>query len=282
MAADSASITIDTVTAPVGDPTSFAFGTTGGLSLASFSMTDASAPQVFTDLVPGQPYVITETVPANWTLVTSGTGCVQTTNGVTVTPTPGQAVTCTFTNSKQATIRLDKVTLPAGDPTAFTFTTTGGLATPPSFTLTDAAAPREFVVTPNQTYTIAEAAAPGWTLLQVSGCGVFNAATRTVTITPSAGQIVTCSFVNSSLLFNTITIDKATQPGGDPRVFDLTFDSPIPLVPDVPFQLSDTSTPRTFGGLLELLPVRDPRDRPARATGSRSPEPAATRSWRTA
>jgi len=38
-------------------------------------------------------------VPAGWTLATSGTGCVATTNGVVVTPTAGAAVTCTFTNS---------------------------------------------------------------------------------------------------------------------------------------------------------------------------------------
>jgi signal peptidase complex subunit 1 len=79
-----ASITIDKVTSPAGDPTSFSFTSTG-LSPSSFELTHAATPRQFVNVTPGQSYTITESVPTGWTLVTSGTGCTATTNGVTVT-----------------------------------------------------------------------------------------------------------------------------------------------------------------------------------------------------
>ena len=248
-----ASISIDKVTAPVGDTTSFLFTTGGGLSPATFSLTDGSAPQVFNDVVPGQTYTVSETVPTNWTLLATGNGCEQKGNVVTVTPQAGQAVSCTFTNTKNATIRLDKTTLPAGSTEVFNFTTTGGL-NPSTFTMTDATPVREFVVAPNGTYTITESALPsGWHLLPVSGCGTFDATTRTVTIVPSAGQILNCSFVNSARILDSITIDKVTVPGGDPTNFAMVFQPPLFGQP-ISFQLADATPPRTFTGVLEALP----------------------------
>jgi nucleoid-associated protein YejK len=234
-----ATISVDKVTLPAGDPTSFSFSATGGLTPGSFSLTDASAPQQFTDVTPGQAYTVTESVPSGWSLVTSGTGCVATTNGVTITPTPGQSVSCVFTDTKLATISIDKVTLPAGDPSSFAFSAGGGLS-PSSFSLTDASAPQQFSdVTPGQAYTVAESVPSGWSLV-TSGTGCV-ATTNGVTVTPSPGQSVACVFTDTKLA--TISIDKVTLPSGDPTSFAFTAGGS--LSPSS-FSLTDASAPQQF------------------------------------
>ena len=215
-----ASISIDKVTLPAGDATSFPFTTTGGLLPASFSLTDGAAPQVFANVTPGVPYTFSEAVPTGWSLVASGDGCVVAGNVVTVTPTPGQAVSCVFTNTKFATILIDKETVPGGDPTSFSFVATGGLS-PGTFELTDEAGPQGFLnVAPNQTYTILEdvPTSSSWSL-ETSGTGCIATA-RGVIVTPSPGQVVSCVFTNHEL--STIVIEKVTDPPGDPTSFSFT------------------------------------------------------------
>src|SRR2546430_3404196 len=63
-------------------------------------------------------------------------------------------VTCTFTDTKRGQIVVDKVTSPSGDPTSFSFNTTGtGYG---SFTLTDAATPNGQTLSPGA-YSVSEA-----------------------------------------------------------------------------------------------------------------------------
>jgi hypothetical protein len=208
--AATATITIDKVTLPSGDPTSFTFTATGGLTPATFSLTDAAPPRVFSEVTPDQTYTITESVPVGWQLATSGAGCTATTNGVTVTPTPGQVVNCVFTDSRLASISVDKVTVPSGDPTSFSFTASGGLS-PASFSLTDAAPPQVLdLVPPGQSYTILESLPAGWSLA-TSGGGCAPT-TGGVIVTPDPGQEVHCVFTDTKLA--TITINK-TAVGGD-------------------------------------------------------------------
>src|SRR5437879_3528732 len=151
-------IVVDKVTSPSGDPTSFSFSTTG-TGYASFSLTDAATPNGQT-LSPGA-YSVSEAVPAGWVL--TGLSCVSSLGTSTFTTTappvagPGTAtasitlaandtVTCTFTDTKRGQIVVDKVTSPSGDPTSFSFSTTGtGYA---SFSLTDAAAPNGQTLSP--------------------------------------------------------------------------------------------------------------------------------------
>src|SRR2546425_11817811 len=63
-----------------------------------------------------------------------------------ITLAANDTVTCTFTDTKRGQIVVDKVTSPSGDPTSFTFNTTGtGYG---DFTLTDAAAPNAQTLSP--------------------------------------------------------------------------------------------------------------------------------------
>jgi hypothetical protein len=227
-----ASISIDKVTDPSGDPTSFAFGTTGGLTPATFNLTDTSPPQVFTNVTPGQPYTITEAVPPGWSLVTSGTGCTATTNGVTVVPTDGEAVSCVFTDTKVAMITIDKTAV-GGDGT-FSFTAPG--LSPIDVTTSGGTGSGQFVNVPPGTYDIDEAIPAGWIASTFNGdCGLDGS------VTVAAGQSVTCGVTDTKLA--TIDISKVTNPPGDPTLFDFTLNGVVP------FQLADGQS-QSFDGLV--------------------------------
>src|SRR5438132_345834 len=78
-----------------------------------------------------------------------------------ITLAAGDTVTCTFTDTKRGQIVVDKVTSPSGDPTSFSFSTTGtGYA---SFSLTDAATPNGQTLSPGA-YSVSEAVPAGWDL----------------------------------------------------------------------------------------------------------------------
>src|SRR5438309_1492344 len=172
-------IVVDKVTSPAGDPTSFSFSTTGA-GYTGFSLTDAATPNGQT-LSPGA-YSVSEAIPAGWDL--TGLSCVSSLGTSTFTTTappvagPGTAtasitlaandtVTCTFTDTKRGQIVVDKVTSPSGDPTSFSFSTTGtGYA---GFSLTDAATPNGQTLTPGA-YSVSEAIPAGWDLTGL-GCG---------------------------------------------------------------------------------------------------------------
>jgi hypothetical protein len=87
----------------------FSFTTTG-LGGATFSLDDdsdnaLSNQQVFNNLTPGQQYSVTEQPTSGWQL--TGLSCNNVTQQgatATVTPTPGQSITCTFTNTKLRSI----------------------------------------------------------------------------------------------------------------------------------------------------------------------------------
>jgi hypothetical protein len=132
---------------------------------------------------------------------------------------PGENVTCTFTNSKQPTIIVRKVTTgTAGGP--FTFTTTGGNGLDATFAITTATAgvpvPRSFVIAATgigQDYTVTESPPlPAGFVFTDVGCEVTVAgaggttagsvsATRTGTIDDlAAGATVVCTFTNSGVL----------------------------------------------------------------------------------
>ena len=96
----------------------------------------AGGPFALPNLAPGT-YTITESVPADWQL--SGIVCTDPTNNsttsgstATVNIAPGEVVACTFTNTRQASVTVEKQTL-GGDGTfaftgsqSFSITTTTG------------------------------------------------------------------------------------------------------------------------------------------------------------
>src|SRR5439155_545195 len=121
-----------------------------------------------------------------------------------ITLAAGDTVTCTFTDTKRGQIVVDKVTSPSGDPTSFSFSTTGtGYA---GFSLTDAAAPNGQTLSPGA-YSVSEAIPAGWDLTGLSCVSSLGTSTfrptaapvaRARTVTPSltldATDTVTCIF----------------------------------------------------------------------------------------
>src|SRR5438093_11310049 len=84
----------------------------------------------------------------------------------------------------QGHIIVDKVTSPSGDPTSFSFSTTGtGYA---SFSLTDAATPNGQTLNPGA-YSVSEAVPAGWDLTGLSCVSSLGTSTFKTTAPPVAG-----------------------------------------------------------------------------------------------
>lgn len=97
--------------------------TVGGNGTFDFTMTGAGLPttaqlvttantatQTFSDLDQDNTYSIAETVPEGWDLTSSS--CTGTGNTpASITPNPGETVTCTFTNTKKPKLTVTKVVI---------------------------------------------------------------------------------------------------------------------------------------------------------------------------
>jgi hypothetical protein len=216
------SIIVDKVTDPSGDPTSFSFSTTGA-GYAGFSLADADAPNE-QQVAPGT-YTVSEFVPAGWDLadltIVDPTGDSSAAGDVaTLVVGPGETILVTFTDTKRGQIIVDKVTDPSGDPTSFSFSTTG--AGYSSFSLTDAAAPNDQQLVPG-IYSITELVPTGWDLSSLSMVDPSNdssAAGDTATLTLGAGETILVTFTDTKR--GRIIVDKVTDPSGDPTSFSFS------------------------------------------------------------
>ncbi len=175
-------------TLPDGDPESFGF-TTNATGAGTFSLGDDGTES--RAVAPGT-YTATEAAKADWAL--SGLTCDDanstgdTTAGTaTFRIAAGETVTCTFTNTKNGRLIVEKQTLPNGDPASFGFTTTAtGAGT---FSLTDGATESRSVVP--GTYTATETAKADWNLTGLT-CNDSNstgdATAGTATFRIAAGE----------------------------------------------------------------------------------------------
>src|SRR5205807_1960080 len=118
-------IIVKKVTNPNPDPSnsSFSFAAGGGLSPTSFSLKNGQQ-KTYSNLPPGNGYGVGATVPAGWDLTSATCDDQSPVNNVDVSP--GETVTCTFTNTERGKILVDKVTNPSADPQLFGFSLTGG------------------------------------------------------------------------------------------------------------------------------------------------------------
>ncbi len=176
--------------------------------------TDGTGSATFVDVTPGS-YSVSEVDPAPAYLA-EGLSCVDddadgTTSSIdglvgSIELDPGEIVTCTFANTESATVVVDKVTDPAGDPTAFDFQfgPLDGDAT--DFALSDTDAPEVFGGLAPGDYLLDELVPDGWLLTDVT-CSTeqFTDGTQT-TITVAAGDVVTCTYTNSGR--GDLVIDK--------------------------------------------------------------------------
>jgi hypothetical protein len=239
-------ILVDKVTQPSGDPQSFNFTLKGGPSNLnqSFSLTDAATPHDSGGLLAGSGYNVAETVPDGWDL-TSAT-CDDNSPITNIDVSVGETVKCTFTNTKQGKIRIDKVTDPPGDETSFPFTLKGGpSALDKSFSLKDADDPNETAVKPGSNYVAAENTPSGWDLTNTT-CNDSNSTVGNIDVAP--GETVTCTFTNTQQR-GKILVDKVTKPGNDPQKFSFNL-SGGPSNLDQSFQLADQDPKHDSGAVL--------------------------------
>ena len=197
------------------DPQDFHYNTTGGL--AAFDLDDdanatLSNTKLYNDVIPGS-YSVSEVAVEGWDLTdlscnSSGAGTSTSLNGATASLTLGPAgsIVCTYENTKRGHIIVDKITLPGGDPTSFSFGTTG--AGYSGFSLTDAAAPNNQEVLPGS-YTVSETVPSGWDLTSAT-CD-NGEAPNSVDVGP--GETITCVFTNTKR--GTIIVEKQTNPSTD-------------------------------------------------------------------
>ncbi len=185
-------IVVDKVTNPSGNSQSFSF-TTSGTGYNSFSLKDTDSPNEQV-LVPGA-YTVFENSVSGWTntsvVCVSSIGDAETIGNLELDN--GETITCTFTNTKYASLTIVKDANPDSSQD-FSFITAGsGLS---DFSLDDDIDPilsntKVFTNLLPGTYSVAETAVSGWDSSAVCSDGSSN-----TIINLSAGENVTCTFTN--------------------------------------------------------------------------------------
>jgi len=213
-----AKIVVKKVTDPDPDPTDTSFGFTagGGLSPSSFSLKNGDS-TTYSGLSPTNSYSVAENTPAGWDLTSST--CDDGSPASNIDLSPGETVTCTFTNTlKRGTIIVKKVTNPNPDPTStsFSFTAGGGLS-PTSFSLANQGQKTYSNLLPGNAYNVAETVPAGWDLTSAT-CDDGSQASA---IDVSAGETVTCTFTNRAK--GKIIVKKVTNPDPDPTNTSFSF-----------------------------------------------------------
>jgi plastocyanin len=151
------------------------------------------------------------------------------------------------------TIVIKKVTDPASDTTTdFNFTATGNV-TPTTFTLKNGDTLTYVNVAPG-TYTVTEAALPGWALTNLvcvdpSGNSTVDLGAGTATLQVASGETVTCTFTNVQR--GKIIVKKVTNPASDTTT-DFGFTPSAALSP-LAFNLKNGEA-KTFADVVPNVP----------------------------
>ncbi len=208
-------------------------------------------------LVPGTSYTISENDPGPAWLV-GQLSCVVLHAGaqapvaepLTFSVLPGDAITCSITNTKKGTVIIVKNVAGANG----TFNFNGTFANPTGFDITTVGdgqggtGSQTFDNVPAGTYTVDELNLPAnydgqLSCADSSQTGVPSTVTGlTGTINLDPGDTVTCTFTNTER--GTIVVDKVTTPSGDPTEFGFTLSGS----PD--FTLADQTPAKAIGSLL--------------------------------
>jgi hypothetical protein len=151
-------------------------------------------------------YSVTELPVAGWVL-TSAT-CSDGSNPSSISLQAGETVTCTFNNSYDANIIVEKQTIPDGDPATFTFT--GDAAG----TIGDGQ--QIAAATGKGTFTSTETVPGGWSLFEIEcddGDSTGDVGTATATFIVTTDEIVTCVFTNCSDTYSTVDLSGVSVTG---------------------------------------------------------------------
>jgi Prealbumin-like fold domain len=183
----------------IGGNATFAFtaSSTTSTPLTNFNLTTVSstATKTFTGLAAGN-YSVAETVPTGWTQTSATCSDGSPINAVNLSV--GETVTCTFANTKLATLVINK-TANLGNGT-FQFTSTNATIGNFGLTTVSGSASRTVSNLALGTYDVAETVPAGWRLDSAS-CSDGSLISA---IDLSAGEVVTCTFTNTKLLGNLI------------------------------------------------------------------------------
>ena len=213
------SITVRKATDPSGSATKFDF--TGDPAGGSFQLSDGQK-NLVDGLTPGS-YSFSESVPAGWDLTKlecSGTAAKPVVDGskVTVALAAGENADCTWTNTQQGSVNVNKKTDPAGSAAKFDFSgdPAGG-----SFQLSDGQSKKVDALKPGS-YSFSETVPAGWDLskLECTGTAVKPVIDGSkVTIGLAAGENADCTWTNAEA--GTIVIKK-TVPEGSSGTFEFS------------------------------------------------------------
>ena len=182
------------------DAQDFAFTADGHLSPTSFSLDDdsngtLSNSRTFSALPAGDGYSVTETLPAGW--VQASATCSDGSPVTNIDLSSGESVTCTFSNTPQASIVIKKDVQPGTNGQDFTFTAGGGLS-PTSFQLDDDPSDgtlsdtRTFTNVAPGSYSVSENSVAGW-----GSSPTCDDGSSAGNISVSTAEIVTCTFINT-------------------------------------------------------------------------------------
>ncbi|MER2624186.1 MAG: CshA/CshB family fibrillar adhesin-related protein, partial [Accumulibacter sp.] len=187
----------------VGSDGSFTFNSQR-LTPPSFALTTTSgtAQRTFANLLPGT-YDVGETVPAGWEL-TSAT-CSDSSDPASINIGSGETVTCTFANTKRASLTIIKNTLYGDGTFDFASQALGAF----SLTTVNGTAQQTFDLLAPGTYDVSETIPNGWRLDSATCDDGSNPAS----VNLAAGEDVTCTFNDTKL--NSIIAIKATVGGDD-------------------------------------------------------------------
>jgi len=188
-------------------------GATGSFSFSGALNASLSDGQSASTQVDAGTYNVSETVPAGWVLSSivcsdsDSTGSGQT---ATFNVTAGETVKCTFTNTQNGAIVVEKQTDPDGAADTFDFTGDVTATLGDGDTASADVAPGA--------YTVVEGETEGWTLEGVvcdddDSSGSADAATASYVVGP--GETVTCTFTNSEddVVLPKPPITNTPQPG---------------------------------------------------------------------
>src|SRR5207248_2477977 len=216
-------------TVPAGSSASFGYsadGPNGATNLpSSFSLSDGGT-QTVAD-IPNGTYHFTEGSKAGWTLTglscsnaTGDTTSTHSTGGViaTVKLAVGGSVDCTYTNTQQATLTVNKVCVPANDAGKFNLQIDGGTAG----TGANAACGGSTgaVVETVGSHTVGETAGTGTSLSDYTSVIGGDCVNGSVTL--AAGDSKVCTITNTHKA--TLTVNKVCVPANDAGKFNLQID----------------------------------------------------------
>jgi uncharacterized repeat protein (TIGR01451 family) len=267
--------TLNVVKKTVGGDATFPFSSTGGLPdpavNGNFSLTTAGGTksQAFNGLENGDYSVTEGAAPAGWSFTsaacvnddTQGTVGTISSQTASVSLTRGESVTCTFTNTRQATLTVNKVLAPSNDPGKFNLQIDGNTAGTGA-NVGNNGTTGAIAVTPGS-HTVGETAGTGTSLGNYVGVISGDcAANGSVTVAPGDSKV--CTITNTLrpghlTLVKHVTNDNggdavaadwtltATGAGNDPNSFSGAGGAgPNVVTPNVVYTLTESAGPSGY------------------------------------